>query len=222
MCIRLHLHASPCDTRPFLALAVLSPDQPPSSTLTAVRTIDPYAEPLWCTHRAVSPGVNCPWNGCCTLRTVDLPCDCANGADWGREDNEDVTKCNHFVDYHEYQLSERNEGDKNGDGDEGYEDEAWLECGYLNEWMTKDQDIEGFEDKPKLYCEGELWKKEREELVKKGKALLGEVVAREGGGQVKMRVQGEAIRKWEEVRAVMRRLGGMDPQRAEALLGEKV
>jgi len=223
MCIRLHLHRIPCDTRPFLTLAKPSPQGK-----LCLRYINPYSDPVRCAHR-ITASSSCPWNGCCTHTSADLPCDCADSdradiAVWGKAGpGEDISRCLHFREYHEYEFRE---GSKEcaREGEEG-EEPAWQNWRYLDEWLTVDDDLH-----PEFYCQSGKWDAMVKELIQSGEELWGVVRVSDihqgalniGGvmdGKVLRRLEGELDVAWGKQREIQKRLRAADPKRAEALLG---
>ncbi|KAK0654766.1 hypothetical protein B0T16DRAFT_486504 [Cercophora newfieldiana] len=215
MCIRLHLHRMPCDVRPFLTIA-----KPTLQGRMCIQYTNPYAEPLRCSHR-ITKTSSCPWNGCCKYTVADLPCSCAEDTPWGREGSrEDLTKCSHFREYHEYEFR--------GDG----EGEEWSGYRYLDEWITVDKEMNG-----EFYCQTGEWKFALDELLRSGEKLLAAVQRADGyqevmmtrretdlsvNGEVMGRMEKEVGEAWVEQRGAQRRLRVVDDRRADALLGFSV
>ncbi|KAK0634171.1 hypothetical protein B0T14DRAFT_492183 [Immersiella caudata] len=194
MCIRLHLHRIPCDTRPFLTLA-----KPTSQGLMCLQYVNPYSEPLRCPHR-ITKSSSCPWSGCCTHSSADLPCACADCAPWGKEGpGEDLTQCHHFREYHEYEFLK-----------DGSDETPWEGYRYLDEWLTVDKDLNS-----EFYCKSEEWKRVVAEMIRSGEELNGVV----GTGVVNEK---EVDGAWGKQRQVQMRLRVLDPRRADAFLGWKV
>ncbi|KAK4443358.1 hypothetical protein QBC34DRAFT_477802 [Podospora aff. communis PSN243] len=191
MCIRLHLHRIPCDTRPFLTLA-----KPTPRGRMCLQYVNPYSEPLRCPHR-ITKASSCRWSGCCVHSVADLPCACADRAAWGVEGpGEDLTRCLHFREYHEYEFRADGSGES-----------AWEGFRYLDEWVTVDRDLNGG-----FYCESGEWRAAVGEVVRTGERLDG-VVRAEGVSEK------EVEEAWEAQRAAQGRLRGVDGRRADAFLG---
>ena len=79
MCIRVLIHRMFCDARPLIAV----PRQAKDGRAIVRKAIDPYESPCPCRHEHLKEKTwaECPYNGCCSLETVDLPCRCHNPKD---------------------------------------------------------------------------------------------------------------------------------------------
>ncbi|KAK1757967.1 hypothetical protein QBC47DRAFT_398867 [Echria macrotheca] len=213
MCIRLHLHRMACDARPLVRLARSTPSD---TDLSAIRVVDPYSQPRPCMHRILRDTRVCPWNGCCTLSTVDLPCRCAEKEAWGREGPaEDLTQCEHFREYHEYEQYRGN--------DPSSPAEEWIasKAKYLDDWVRDDdKDVH-----PSFYCESRDFARQRNKFVELAAGLEGMIGAEEeyDRDEVESRVvpgQNRGLEQtWQKVADGQRAMAAVASKRAEAFLG---
>jgi len=167
------------------------------------RFINPYKEPFPCkwecryhashggNHAGEAATNNCSLHGCCTLQTIDLPCKCADGADWGNGiEGEDITLCEHFRVFHEYKFRKAPEA-----AVAGSHVKAWPKYQYPDEWIIprprrgvylasalgrdgegnggeKDGGDEGGDDpNPEFYCTTPEWDAVVNDLIESGETL---------------------------------------------------
>jgi len=176
MCIRHQIHRMYCDVRPLVAIARQLPSSEGTERKTIRKYVNPYETPLSCpsglNHNSIRKDTNCPFNGCCRLRTVDLPCNCATKAAWGKEGpSEDITKCPHFREYHEYKhRTDTLAKAKSKNIHLAFDTTAkpFPEIPVLDKWVLLDSEVINVFCEPEGFCAGRL------HLLLKGESLLKE------------------------------------------------
>ncbi|KAM7215457.1 hypothetical protein V8F06_009123 [Rhypophila decipiens] len=262
MCIRHNIHRMYCDVRPLVAVARQTADGQP----TIRKYVNPYHPPHSChkhereyvtvhgllrpdqpdsgyvpVHDLLKSSTNCPFNGCCRLQVIDLPCDCANekkNRHWGKGKQEDITQCVHFRNYHQhkYRTNRIKEAKKaNHHLLVDTTDKPWDEpdLPYLDSWVLLD-----FED-VNFFCERAVFSAARSDFLAKGECLLDEfnkaelwqtmvnnktvaearVAASELSDEKKQEIKQGVVKAWNEMRLQQAKLWKMDPVRTEGMLG---
>ncbi|KAK0612521.1 hypothetical protein B0T17DRAFT_511707 [Bombardia bombarda] len=234
MCIRQHVHRMLCDVRPFAAVA-----RQTFQGRMVTRVVNPYADPTNCRHDCLIFRGNCPWNGCCELQTIDLPCDCAGHFPWGKDEaTEDIQKCRHFREFHEYVFSSRallrpSRESLRSPVDTRQMAEGWNHGNpvpYLDGWVTMKLDPDEPDTQPNLYCEVRNWAKTRREFAERCTVFYAEFVKVEAEirllnsgwpeSEERRQERGERIGKlWREVHCMQKLMWTQDRVRAKALIG---
>ncbi|KAM7185609.1 hypothetical protein V8F20_011743 [Naviculisporaceae sp. PSN 640] len=246
MCVRHQIHRMYCDARPCVAIARQTTDGKP----TVRKYVNPYGAPLPChrhkldnlaVHDLLKSSTNCPFNGCCRLQTIDLPCDCADekrNVHWGTAEMEDITRCIHFREYHTYkhrtdplkQAKRKNHHLMIDIAENKWDDP---DLPYLDSWVLLD-----FED-VNFFCERAVYEAARLEFIQRGWTLLDEfnqaelwqmmvntktvAAARVACAQLseedKVGIKQGVEKAWKAMREQQEKLWKMNSARTEALLG---
>ena len=230
MCIRHHIHRMYCDTRSFVGIARETSQGPTTKTYT-----NPYEPPQKCEHDHLKTAEGCPFHGCCWIKTIDLPCDCADKPScksWGHGANEDITQCPHFRDYHQYvyKITPLIEAKKKHASlvEPNVHKKPWenMHLPYLDSWVTEKLADKNQPDVPDdFFCDDANFRLWRLHVIYKGEALFTAIKRQDSAWNDCVstgkwqNIEEEVDRAWDELYKVQSQGWRWHPARATGFLG---
>lgn len=224
MCIRHYIHRMYCDKRSFVGIA-----QETSLGRITKTYVSPYEPPQKCEHDHLKSAKSCSFHGCCWVKKIDLPCDCADKPScksWGLGANEDITQCRHFRDYHEYvyKTTPLIEAKKKCASlvEPNVQKKPWdnMKMPYLDSWVTSRTDVPA-----DFFCDDTNFRLWRLHVIHRGETLHA-VMTRQSSAwndcvsEEEWRdIEQDIERAWDDVNKVQSQGWEWHPVKAKALLG---